>query len=63
VPQCVTVIGVGIAGGNQEGTEADHLGDGVPHRRRITRVLNASGQAFGDAQVAFDLGQQEDAGI
>jgi hypothetical protein len=39
--QRITVVAVGVAGGDQQRTEANHLGGAVLHRVRVTRVFNA----------------------
>ena len=55
--QGVAVVGVGVAGRDQQHPEADHLGQAVVHPPRCPRVLDAAGQALGDPEPALDLGQ------
>jgi hypothetical protein len=62
-PQRVAVVAVGIAAGDQQGAEADHLGERVAYGRRIAWVVDVSCQPFGDAEPPLDLGEQQHAGI
>ena len=55
--QRVAVVGVRVAGRDQQHPEADHLGQGVVHPLRRPRVLEAARQALGDPEPALDLGQ------
>jgi hypothetical protein len=60
--QCVALIGVGIAGGNHQRPTADHLGQTMLHPLGHPRVLNAAGQALGQAEPRpLDLGQHQTA--
>ena len=59
----VAVVGVWVAGRDQQHPEADHLGQRVMHSRRRPRVRDAAGQALGDAELALDLRQHQDPGI
>ena len=61
--QGVAVVGIGIAGSDQQRAEADHLGQAVTHPLRITRVVEATRQPVGDAEPALDLRQHQDAGV
>ena len=57
--QRVAVVGVGVAGCDQERAEADHLGEPVLDPIRRPRVLEAACQAFGDPEATLDLGQHQ----
>jgi hypothetical protein len=59
----VAVVGVGVAGGDQQHPEADHLGDSVKDLVRRPRVLDAAGEALRDPEPALDVREQQDAGI
>ena len=61
--QRVAVVGVRIAGRDQERAEADHLGQPMGHAFRCPRVLEAAGQALGDPEPALDLGQHQNAAV
>jgi len=63
VRSAFAVIGVGIACGDQQRAEADHLGNAVAHSFRIARILEATRQTIGDAEPALDLGQHQNAGV
>jgi hypothetical protein len=62
-PQAVAVVGIRIAGRDQQGAEADHLGQGVPDPLRCPRVGEAARQPFGKPEPTFDLGQEQHPGI
>ena len=62
-PQRIAVVDVGVAAGDQQGAEADHLGKRVARGRRIARVLDASRQTPGDGQTPFDLGRRQHTAI
>jgi hypothetical protein len=57
VAQRIAVVGVFIAGGDQQRAEADHLGKAVPHPLGRSRIGDAAGQPVGDPELALDLGQ------
>ena len=61
--QGIAVVGILVAGCDQQATEADHLGEPVPDPLGRPRVLEAAGQALSDAEMAFDLGQQQHATV
>ena len=61
--QRVAVVGVRVAGGDQQRPEADHLGEPVPHPLGRPRVLDAARQPLGDAEPALDLGQHQHPGV
>ena len=61
--QRIAVVAIGIAGGDQQRTETDHLGDAVLYRRLITRIFNAFRQPFGNSKLPLDLRQQQHTGI
>ncbi len=61
--QGVAIIGVGIARGNRQRPEADHLRQPVNDPVGGARVLQAAGQTIGHAQPPLDLGQQQNPAI
>ena len=63
VTQGVTVVGIRVAGGDQQRQVADHLGKAVPHPLGCSRIRNAAGQSLGDPEPPLDLGQAHHAGI
>jgi len=63
VAQGVAVVGVFIAGGDQQTAETDHLDKAVPHPLGRSWIRDAAGQPFGDLELALDLGQQQHTGI
>jgi hypothetical protein len=62
-PQAVAVVGIRIAGRDQQHAEADHLGQGVPDALRCARVGEAARQPFSKPEPTFDLGQEQHLGI
>jgi len=63
VTQRITVVGVRVAGGDQQRPVADHLGKAVPHPLGRSRIGNAAGQPLGNLQLPLDLGEDQHAGI
>jgi hypothetical protein len=61
--QGVAVVGVLVAGRDQQRPEADHLGDGVLDPRRRARIRDAARQPLGDPEAALDLGQQQNTAV
>ena len=61
--QRVAVVGILVAGRDQQRPEADHLGQPVLDPLRRPRVLDAAGQTFGDAEATLDLGQHQHAAV
>jgi len=57
----VAVVGVRVAGRDQQHAEADHLGQGVGHPLRRPRVLDAACQALRDPESAIDVRQHNHA--
>ncbi len=57
--QGVAVVGILVAGRDQQGAEADHLGEPVLDPLGRPRVLEAARQALGDAEATLDLGQDQ----
>ena len=53
--QRVAVVGILVAGRDQQRPEADHLGQPVLDPLRRPRVLDAAGQTLGDAEQTLDL--------
>jgi|GEM_PF-1775303 len=63
VAQGVAVIRIRVAGGDQQGAEADHLGRTMPHPLGGSRIGDAASQPLGDLELALDLGQAHHAAI
>jgi hypothetical protein len=63
VAQRITVVGIRVAGGDQQRPVADHLGKAVPHPLGRSRIGDAAGQPLGDPEPPLDLGQHQHAGI
>ena len=63
VAQGVAVIRIRVAGGDQQGAEADHLGRTMPHPLGGSRIGDAAGQPLGNLQLPLDLGEDQHAGI
>jgi hypothetical protein len=49
----------GSAGRDQQGAEADHLGEPVLDPLGRTRILDAARQTLGDAEAPLDLRQEQ----
>jgi hypothetical protein len=60
-PQRAAVIGIRVAGRNQQHAEADHVGQGVTDPFRRPGVGEAACQPLGEPEPALDLGQQQNA--
>jgi hypothetical protein len=63
VPQGTGVVAVLVAGRDHQQAEADDVGGAVPDRLRRPSVLEAGGQAIGDAEAGLDLAQRQHAAI
>ncbi len=61
--QGVAVVGIRVAGRDQQRAEADHLGEPVMDPHGLTRVLEAARQAIGDPEPTLDLGQHQHPGV
>ena len=61
--QRVAVVAVRIAAGDQQGTEADHLGVAVLDALRRPVVAQAARQPLADPKPPVDLAQQQDATV
>ena len=59
----ITVVGIQVAGCDEEGAKADHLRHRMAYLLRRARVLDAAGQPLGEAEPAFDLRQHQNSGI
>ena len=57
--QRVAIIAVGIARRDQQGAEADHLGERMPHPLRRTRVFDTRRQSVGDSYPLLDRREQQ----
>ena len=61
--QRVAVVGILVAGRDQQRPEADHLGEPVLDPLRRPRVLDAARQTLGDPEPTLDLGQHQHAAV
>jgi hypothetical protein len=61
--QRVAVVGVLVAGRDQQRPIADHLSQPVPDPLRRPRVRDAARQPLGNAEPALDLGQHQHTAI
>ena len=61
--QRVAVVGILVAGRDQQGAEPDHLGESMLDPLRRPRVLEAAGQALGDPEAALDLRQHQNPAV
>ncbi len=63
MPQSGGIIAVLVAGRDHQQAEADDVGEAVPDLLWRPRVIEAGGQAIGDAEAALDLFQRQHAAI
>ena len=63
VPQAVGVVAVLVAGGDHQHAEAQDVGEAVPDPLRRARIVDAGGEAVGDAEPALDLAQRQQAAV
>ena len=63
VPQAVGVVAVLVAGRDHQHAEAQDGGDAVPDSLRGARVVDAGGEAIGDAEPMLNPAQGEQAAI
>jgi hypothetical protein len=63
VPQAVGIVAVVVAGGDHQQAEAQHLGETVLDPLRRARIVDAGGEAPGDAEARLDLTQRQQAAI
>ena len=61
--QRVAVVGIRVAGRDQQRAEADHLGEPMLDPLGRPRVLEAARQALGDPEAPLDLGQDQNAAV
>jgi hypothetical protein len=61
--QGIAVVGIRVAGRDQQGAEADHLGESVPDPLGRPRILEAARQALGNAEAALDFGQNQNTAV
>jgi hypothetical protein len=61
--QRVAVVGVLVAGRDQQCPEANHLGEPMLDPLRRPRVFDAACQTLGEAEPTLDLGQHQHAAI
>jgi hypothetical protein len=63
VAQRVGVVAVLVAGRDHQHAEAQDRGDAVPDALRRTRVVEAGGEALGQAKPTLDLAQGQQAAV
>jgi len=63
VPQAVGIVVVFIPGGDHQQAEAQHVGEAVLDPLRCARIIDAAGEAFGDAEPLLDVTQCQQAAI
>jgi len=63
VAQGVAVVGVFVTGGDHQGAKADHLGEAMAHPLGRSGILDAARQPIGEAELALDLREQQDARV
>jgi hypothetical protein len=63
VPQAVGIVAVLVAGGDHQQAEAQHVGETVLDPLRRARIVDADGEAPGDAEALLDLTQRQQAAI
>jgi hypothetical protein len=61
--QGIAVVGILVAGRDQQGAEADHLGEPVLDPLGRPWILKTARQARGDPKATLDLGQHQHASI
>jgi hypothetical protein len=61
--QGIAVVGILVAGRDQQGAEADHLGEPVLDPLGRPRILEAAGQALGNAEAPLDLRQEQNPAV
>jgi hypothetical protein len=61
--QGIAVVGILVAGRDQQGAEADHLGEPVLDPLGRPRVLEAARQALGDPKAPLDFGQDQNTAV
>ena len=61
--QRVAVVGILVAAGDREHTEAQHRGERVDDQRLIAPVANTACQRLGQAETAFRFAQQHEAAV
>jgi hypothetical protein len=59
----IAVVGVGIARGDHQRSEPDHLGQPVANALGRPWVLDAARQPIGHTELALDLGQHQHPGV
>lgn len=63
VPQAAGIVAVLVAGGDHQQPEAQHGGGAVPDPIRRPRIVDAGGEAPGQAEAFLDLTQRQQAAI
>jgi len=63
MPQPAGIVAVLIAGGDHQQAEAQHRGEAVPDPIRRPRIVDAGGEAPGQAEAFLDLTQRQQAAI
>jgi hypothetical protein len=63
VPQAIRVVAVLVAGGDHQHAKAQDISDAVPHALRRAWVVDAGGEALGQAEPLLDLAQGQQTAI
>lgn len=63
MPQAGGIVAILIASGDHQQAEAQHVCEAVPAPVRRARIVDAGGEAPGDAEVLLDLMQRQHAAI
>ena len=63
VAQAVGVVAVLVAGRDHQHAEPQDVGNAVPDPLGQARIVDAGGQAFGNAEPLLDLAQDQHAGV
>ena len=63
MPQAGGIVAVLIAGGDHQQAEAQHVCEAVLDPVRRARIVDAGGEAPGDAEALLDLTQRQQAAI
>ncbi len=63
MPQAVGIVAVLTTGGDHQQAEAQYVGEAVLDPIRRARIVDAGGEALGDAEALLDLTQRQQTAI